>query len=133
VVLIRFPSELGYEKVAMASAATVAARMGFPPARIEDVKTAVAEACTNAIEHGNELDGSVPVLVELSERSTCLEVVVSDAGRKRIPSCLPHPRLGLQQRGLGIFLIKNLVDEFDFGTTAQGGNYLRMCLNLATH
>ena len=28
--------------------------LGFFPERIEDLKTAVAEACLNAMEHGNQ-------------------------------------------------------------------------------
>ena len=50
-VEVRLPSELGFEKVAMCTAAGMAQMMGFSPDRIEDLKTAVAEACINAIEH----------------------------------------------------------------------------------
>jgi serine/threonine-protein kinase RsbW len=132
VTMIRFPSQLGYEKVAMASAATIAARMGFSSERIEDIKTAVAEACINAIEHGNELDMCMPVMVELAENGTGLEINVSDSGQRHIPNHVPCPAEGLQPRGWGMFLIQNLVDEFDFGPTPQG-NQVRMRLNLATN
>ena len=40
----------------MNTAASVARLMGFSDERVEDLKTAVAEACINAIEHGNKLD-----------------------------------------------------------------------------
>jgi serine/threonine-protein kinase RsbW len=43
-VEVRLPSRLGYEKVAMSTAASVAKLMGFREDRIEDLKTAVAEA-----------------------------------------------------------------------------------------
>lgn len=130
-ITLRLPSELGYEKVAMASAAAFAARLGFPPDRIDDIKTAVAEACINAMEHGNELQAGVPVVVELNEDQDSLEIEVSDVGRRRIPSPLPRPGQDMRHRGWGIFLIQNLVDEFDFGLTPQGGNYVRMRLHLA--
>ena len=48
-VEVRLPSRMGYEKVAMSTAASVAKLMGFREDRIEDLKTAVAEACINAI------------------------------------------------------------------------------------
>ena len=65
-VEVRLPSRLGYEKVAMSTAAAVAKLMGFPEDRIEDLKTAVAEACINAIEHGNRLNEKLSVGVVLS-------------------------------------------------------------------
>jgi serine/threonine-protein kinase RsbW len=130
-IVLRLPSELGYEKIAMASAATVAARMGFPSERIEDIKTAVAEACINAIEHGNELHVDIPVVVELSEEQDRLEIKISDIGLKTIPSPLPRAGTDPRHRGWGMYLIQNLVDEFDFGRTPQGGNYICMRLHLA--
>ena len=48
-VEVKLPSRLGFEKVAMGTAASVAKLMGFPDDRIEDLKTALAEACINAI------------------------------------------------------------------------------------
>ena len=47
-IQLHIPSELGYEKVAMAAAATLATKIGFSQDRIEDLKTAVGEACINA-------------------------------------------------------------------------------------
>jgi hypothetical protein len=41
-VELRVPSRMGYEKVAMGTAASVAKLMGFPDHRIEDLKTAIA-------------------------------------------------------------------------------------------
>jgi hypothetical protein len=51
---LRIPSVLGFEKLAMDFAADVAKMMNVPEERVEDLKTAVAEACVNAIEHGNK-------------------------------------------------------------------------------
>ncbi|MEE9213674.1 MAG: ATP-binding protein, partial [Thermodesulfobacteriota bacterium] len=39
----------------MEQVATLAKEIGFSDDRIEDLKTAVSEACLNAIEHGNEM------------------------------------------------------------------------------
>ena len=69
-VEVRLPSQMGYEKVAMSTAASVAKLMGFPEDRIEDLKTAVAEACINAIEHGNRLNEKLSVGVVLQQAPT---------------------------------------------------------------
>ena len=79
-VEVRLPSELGFEKVALSTAASVATLMGFSADRVEDLKTAVAEACINAIEHGNQLNDSLTVGVVLSTTDDELEVRVIDDG-----------------------------------------------------
>jgi serine/threonine-protein kinase RsbW len=133
VVTLRLPSKLGYEKVAMASVAVVAKRMGFLPDRIDDIKSAVAEACINAIEHGNALDGRTRVTIDLNVQSNCLEITVSDTGRKAIPflngaPTLPRPGESAGNRGWGLYLMQGLVDEFWIGQTPQGGNTI--CLRI---
>ena len=80
-VEVRLPSQLGYEKVAMSTAAAVAKLMGFREDRVEDLKTAVAEACINAIEHGNRLNEGLSVGVVLSAGADALEVKVIDDGK----------------------------------------------------
>ena len=79
-VEVRLPTKMGYEKVAMNTAASVANLMGFDDERIEDLKTAVAEACINAMEHGNKLDEALSVGVILSVGADSLEVKVLDTG-----------------------------------------------------
>ncbi|MGB9408132.1 MAG: ATP-binding protein, partial [Terracidiphilus sp.] len=80
-VEVRVPSRMGFEKVAMSTAASVAKLMGFRDDRIEDLKTAVAEACINAIEHGNRLNEKLSVVVVLSASADSLEVKVIDDGK----------------------------------------------------
>jgi anti-sigma regulatory factor (Ser/Thr protein kinase) len=53
---LRLRSRICFEKVAMSTAASVAELMGFPSDRVDNLKTAVAEACLNAIEHGNRFN-----------------------------------------------------------------------------
>src|SRR5512143_2739788 len=78
---LHIPSAMGYEKVAMECSASVAKKMGFTEDRIEDLKTAVAEACLNAIEHGNKLDTSTKVGITLTVDESKLQVSVKDEGK----------------------------------------------------
>jgi serine/threonine-protein kinase RsbW len=115
---LRLPSRLGFEKVAMSTAATVAELMGFSEDRIEDLKTAVAEACINAIEHGNRLDSSQTVLVILSIAENTLEVRVLDRGSGAGKTSVRAPNIDRKMqgeedpRGMGMFLIQSLVETF---------------------
>ncbi|MBN1889116.1 MAG: ATP-binding protein [Thermoflexales bacterium] len=127
---IHIPSEYGYEKVAMASAAAVAKRMGFSPDRIDDLKTAVAEACLNALEHGNELDVSTKVMIVMTAQESGLEVHVTDAGKQPMPNTLPQPSDQPGERHRGIFIIKHLMDEVEFSSMPTGGNQIRMVIHM---
>jgi serine/threonine-protein kinase RsbW len=135
-VEVRLPSRLGYEKVAMSTAAAVAKLVGLRPERIEDLKTAVAEACINAIEHGNRLNERLSVGVILSASDDLLEVKVIDDGRG-IKSLPPRPNIDRKMhgeedpRGMGMFLIQALVDEAEWVAGTDGkSSYVRLVIRL---
>jgi serine/threonine-protein kinase RsbW len=135
-VELRLPSRLGYEKVAMSTAASTAKLVGFRPERIEDLKTAVAEACINAIEHGNRLNEKLSVVVVLSTDDEVLEIKVMDDGKGM--NALPiKPDIDRKMhgeedpRGMGMFLIQALVDEAEWVVGANGkGSYVRLVIRL---
>jgi serine/threonine-protein kinase RsbW len=122
---ICLPSELGYEKFAMVTVAIIAKQIGFSVERIDGLKTAITEAVTNAIEHGNLLNVEMKVLIALSLQESALELKVIDQGCQPIPA-IPLVRQEREDhRGWGLFLIKNLVDEVEV-TAAPGRNEIRM-------
>ncbi len=135
-VEVRLPSRLGFEKVAMSTAASVAKLMGFREERIEDLKTAIAEACINAIEHGNRLNEKLSVGVVLSAGTDALEIRVMDDGKgmKNLPT---KPDIDKKMhgeedpRGMGMFLIQALVDEAEWVVGTNGkGSYVRLVIRL---
>lgn len=135
-VEVRIPSRLGFEKVAMSTAASMAKLMGFTEDRIEDLKTAVAEACINAIEHGNLSDESVPVGVVMSMHHPGeLEVKVLDDGNG-MSTPPPPPNIDRkmsgeeQARGMGMFLIQALVDEVEWVPSKEGQSFVRLVIRL---
>ena len=101
--------------------------------RIDDLKLAVSEACTNAIESHAAIDTEERVTVRCEESDDRIEVLVEDRGSGFDPSTLPeHPpvtdpdRLNFE-RGLGIPLIRSLVDEVNF-ETSDAGTAVRLTL-----
>jgi serine/threonine-protein kinase RsbW len=136
IVELRLPTHLGYEKVAMSTAASLAKLRGFPEDRIEDLKTAVAEACINAIEHGNRLNEKLSVGVVLRAESDSLEVKVIDdgSGIKKQPAKpdIDRKMHGEEDaRGMGMFLIQALVDEAEWVTGLDGkSSYVRLLIKL---
>ncbi len=137
-VEVRLPSRLGFEKVAMSTAASVAQLMGFELERIEDLKTAIAEACINAIEHGNRMNENLTVGVVLSAGKDALEVKVIDDGRG-LSKQPPKPNIDRKihgeedPRGMGMFLIQALVDEVEWVADQRGSSYVRLVIRLHKH
>jgi len=131
---LHIPSVMGYEKTAMECAASIAKKMGFTEDRIEDLKTAVAEACLNAIEHGNKMDTSTKVGVTLTVEKTKLQVAVKDEGKGIGEIQPPHIEDKMEgkdkSRGWGIFLIKSLINEVSFESSPEGGNITKMVIYL---
>ncbi len=137
VVELRIPSELGYEKIAREAVATIAKRLHFNDDKIEDIKTAVSEACTNAIRYGSGADARLKIVVILTADPEKLDIVIKDPGAGgNPPSDIDIPdisgmvagrsRLG----GMGLYIIRELVDEAGFIRTdsEDDGNQFHMVI-----
>jgi anti-sigma regulatory factor (Ser/Thr protein kinase) len=120
-------SEPGNERLALARVAESVASVGLPAARLERLKTAVAEATMNAIEHGNGNRADIPVDVEVTQRGNEIIVTISDqgGGTHSDPGGQAEPDLARKldgeqgPRGWGLFLIRNMVDAMDVTTDGQ--------------
>lgn len=120
------PSEPGNERQATEQVAATLREINLPEARLERLKTAVAEATMNAMEHGNQYQPELLVEVRVLASTEAVKVEISDQGGNQV---IPEPETpdleaklaGLQTaRGWGLFLIKNMVDSMDIsadGTT----------------
>nr|MDQ6931908.1 ATP-binding protein [Candidatus Eremiobacteraeota bacterium] len=107
-VQLRIPSKPEWVAVARLAVAAVANRLRFSIEEIEDVKLAVAEACTNCIQHAVGSD-QIEVTCDIEPKG--LTVRVRDQGRGTRPDNIgsrriAEPRVG----GLGVFLIRSLMD-----------------------
>jgi anti-sigma regulatory factor (Ser/Thr protein kinase) len=113
------PSEPGNERRAMEVVADMIKDVGLEGQRLERLKTAVAEATLNAMEHGNHYRAELPVLIEVSASDTQLSVKITDEGSGPSAFHSETPDIeakleGMQTpRGWGLFLIKNMVDDMD--------------------
>jgi serine phosphatase RsbU (regulator of sigma subunit)/anti-sigma regulatory factor (Ser/Thr protein kinase) len=111
------PSEPGNERQAMARVADAIAILGLDETKLDKVKTAVAEATMNAIEHGNKNNPEVPVVISVTASDDELRIRITDHGggeeipEKTAPDLDAKLRGEQTPRGWGLFLIKNMVDE----------------------
>ena len=124
IVELRIPSKAEWVAVARLAVAAVANRLNFSIEDIEDVKLAVAEACTNCIQHAS---GSDQIEITCETESEGLTVRVRDFGHgtraDNIKSRrMDEPRVG----GLGVFLIRSLMDSVDYDVNPDSGTNLVM-------
>ena len=121
------PSQPGNERLVLARVAGIVKDLGLSETRLEKLKTAVAEATMNAIEHGNGNRAEIPVEVEVTQDGDDIVVAISDQGGDAAGQAGPAQEPDLLQkldgaqspRGWGLFLIRNMVDAMDVTTDGQ--------------
>ena len=125
---LRLPSKAEWVGVARLAVAGVASRLNFSIEDIEDLKLAVAEACTNCIQHAS---GSGEVRITCQVHDNKLVVTVEDYGkgfdgRGISPRQLGEPKVG----GLGVFLIRTLMDDVSYEVDPESGTKLTITKHL---
>ncbi|GAB4277335.1 MAG: ATP-binding protein [Candidatus Rifleibacteriota bacterium] len=91
-------------------------------ATLNDIKLATTEACTNVIKHAYKFDDSMSFELEIktSAEIFAVEVFYEDPGF--IPENIPVPDLKeIKEGGLGVFIIRNIMDHVDYQTDQQTG------------
>ena len=134
-VEVSLPNVDGYERIAMECSASFAKIGGLIKERIEDLKTAVSEACLNAMEHGNKRrsDARVVVTMFLGDKDFRVSVKDEGDGIENIPQDIDIKRKveNLEPpNGMGIFLIQQLVDQVEFNEMTDGGHVVKMVLKM---
>ena len=129
-------NEPGNERLAMEMVAQAIGDLDVRGENLERLKTAVAEATMNAMEHGNNYRSEVPVEVQVEVANRDLMVRITDCGSEPPPAKagdVPdlEAKLGGAQtpRGWGLFLIERMVDQVrDSGNSHHHTIELLMCL-----
>jgi anti-sigma regulatory factor (Ser/Thr protein kinase) len=130
------PSEPGNERLAMETVAESAKGLGFSGENLERLKTAVAEATMNAMEHGNHYRPELPVELQVLVTDQDLLVRITDRGSgpppkedAEAPDLLAKLEGVQTPRGWGLFLIKSMVDEMNI-TGDEGHHMVELVVHL---
>ena len=128
---LSIPNKPEYVSVVRLTLVAIANRIGFNIEEIEDMKVAVAEACTNAIIHGkNRENASIDIAFLVKDQG--LIITVEDQGKGcefskiREPSVEETKVEELKEHGLGIFIIKSLMDEVKIKSQPNQGMTITM-------
>ena len=122
MVELKIPSKPEYVGVARLTILGVASRMPFSYDEVEDIRLAVGEACTTAVERArksNRLETEITIRSEISGGKLSIDVQdqAGPMGDGQLPAESPGE---LDEQGLGALLMELLVDEFNVQSTPDG-------------
>ena len=125
-VELKIPGRAEWVAVARLAVAAVASRLRFSVDEIEDIKLAIAEACTNAIQAAGGTDaGTIEIVCDALENE--LRVTVRDRSTgPHLESADPGSINEGRTEALGVFLIRALMDSVDYSTDPRRGTELVM-------
>lgn len=111
----------------------IAKKTGFVELDINKIELAVDEACANVIKHAYPANAALkPIQINIEVYAQKMVIIVSDEGKgfdvKKVrPINMEKYMEEMRVGGLGIFLIRNLMDEVEFNMNTDGKrNEVRM-------
>lgn len=126
---VHIPARMGSLKNIRNFIAQIGLKYNLSSSDLYAFKASVDEACSNIIEHGYGFnDGSITAKAIISDHSLTIEII--DQGKTFNPNTLTKPDLqdyvqNGKKGGLGIFIMRRLLDEVDYQKT-ESGNVLRL-------
>ncbi len=128
-ITIKLPCKKEYVVIARMTAAIVASQLSLDIEQIEDIKMAVSEACNNAIQHSHGLDDFFNVIYGADRQKLTIEI--SDNGSGFDLNSYRKPDLEeLKDGGLGIFIMRSLMDEVLIESQPNIGTVVKLIKNL---
>ena len=102
---------------------------GFSDDAVADLKLALTEACSNSVRHAYDHDdGQVHIAFTLHEDRVIIRIRDEGAGFHEddadCPDCHAVPEITLGEGGMGISIIRAVVDEFSLEWPPEGGTML---------
>lgn len=96
---------------------------------------AVDEACTNIIKHAYKYSSNGDIGISIKFSNATLYITITDSGEHFDPDSVPAPNLLEYQKqrksgGLGIFLMKKLMDEVNYKILKDNRNQIELVKHL---
>jgi serine/threonine-protein kinase RsbW len=116
---LRIPSQTDNLELIREFVARVARKVGFRDDDVSKIELAVDEACANVIKHAYNKDDKQPIDIAIQIDYQKLTVIITDRGRGFDPNRIKRPDMNeylaeMRVGGLGIYLMRTLMDEIDF-------------------
>ena len=104
---------------------------GFADEDISKIALAVDEACTNVIKHAYRFDPTKTIRVVVRGSDRTFEVAIKDDGVRFNPTQVQPPDMKeylahYRRGGLGIYLMKSLMDKVEYSIAPGKSNEVRL-------
>lgn len=123
---LSLPNNLSYVSIAQMCARELARKIGFSGDDLYKIELAVDEAATNVIQHAFEADENSTFDIIFERIPLGIKINIKEQGMPFDPSQLPKfdplsLATGQPSKGLGIFLMKEVMDEVSFHNLGPEG------------
>jgi len=128
---MRIPSHTDNLEIVRNFVSAVAKKVGFGDSEISKIELSVDEACTNVIEHAYRHKAKQKIDVAIKIDYQKFTVIITDRGRAFNFKDVEMPDMKtylaeLRVGGLGIYLMKTLMDKVEYHSTPGKKNEVRM-------
>jgi serine/threonine-protein kinase RsbW len=108
-----------------------ARRFGFDDEEVSKIALAVDEACTNVIKHAYKFDPNRTLTIKINLHKQEFEVLIMDHGFPFNPDAIRLPDMKeylshYQHGGLGVYLMKSLMDKVEYDIEPGKLNKVRL-------
>ena len=120
---LSIPIQPDMEVIATSVAESIGTFIGLDHNKVDEIKIAVVEACINAFEHSKSADQRISVSFSMDEKG--LMISINDGGDgfdmdDAMAKIAEKRSEGIGDRGWGLTLIHELMDEVSIASTDNG-------------
>ncbi len=120
---LSIPMQPDMEVIATSVAESIGTFIGLDHNKVDEIKIAVVEACINAFEHSKSADQRISVSFSMDEKG--LMISINDGGDgfdmdDAMAKIAEKRSEGIGDRGWGLTLIHELMDEVSIASTDNG-------------
>ncbi len=128
---LKIPSQTDNLELIRNFVSGVAKKVGFDANDTNKIELAIDEACTNVIKHAYKHDEHQDIDIAIKIDYQKIAIIVTDRGDSFRMKDVELPDMKdylaeLRVGGLGIYLMKTLMDEVDYKTDSKGQNKVKM-------
>ena len=120
---LSIPMQPDMEVIATSVAESIGTFIGLDHNKVDEIKIAVVEACINAFEHSKSAEQRISVSFSMDEKG--LMISINDGGEgfdmdDAMAEIAEKRSEGIGDRGWGLTLIHELMDEVSIASTDNG-------------